>query len=93
MTRREEIISLLSEQPWTARDLALHFMVSTRDIEIDLEHIAKTVSRTMHKTLLVKPNRCLNCGFVFKHRSRTKEPKRCPSCHHERILPREYKIE
>lgn len=81
MTRRKDIIELLSKQAMTVRELAEFFHADARDILIDLEHIAKSV----RPKLEMEPSSCKSCGFVFKKRERHKRPSRCPECKAEKI--------
>jgi len=81
MTRRKEIIALLSSGEWTARQLANQFQVELYEILVDLKHVEKS------KKLKKEPAQCENCGFVYRERSKLKKPSKCPKCKSERILP------
>ena len=83
MTRREEIIEILKKQEISAQELANMFRVIVKEIEEDLQHIAKSVRPDFE--LVMYPAACKNCGFVFKERSRIKKPSRCPKCKKEAI--------
>ena len=82
MTRRKDIIDLLSKQSMTVRELTVWFHADTRDILIDLEHIAQSVRPSR---LIMEPSSCRQCGFVFKKRERRKRPSKCPECKGEKI--------
>jgi len=82
MTRRKDIIVLLSNQSMTARELAEWFRADARDILIDLEHIAQSVRPGK---LIMEPSNCKQCGFVFKKREKHKRPSKCPECKAEKI--------
>jgi predicted Zn-ribbon and HTH transcriptional regulator len=43
-------------------------------------------------SLITEPARCLDCGFVFKKRTRFTTPGRCPVCRSEAIAPPAYGI-
>jgi len=90
MTRREEIIKLLSERAESAHQLANHYKVTLKEILEDLEHIAKSVKPKRLKQI---PARCKHCGFIFKERSKVKRPSRCPRCRNERIQAQLFRIE
>lgn len=80
-TRREEIISLLKDDKWSAQELANFFKVELWEITEDLKHVGKTV----YPKLKMKPALCKQCGFVFKDRGKIKKPSKCPKCKHESI--------
>ncbi len=90
MTRREDIIEILSERAESAHKLANHYKVELWEILEDLEHISKSVKPRKLKQI---PARCKHCGFVFKERSKVKKPSRCPSCKSERIQAQLFRIE
>jgi len=90
MTRREEIIGLLSQKAESAFQLANLFKVDIGEILEDLEHIAKSVKPRKLKQI---PANCRHCGFVFKERSKIKKPGRCPRCRSERIQAQLFRVE
>jgi len=92
LTRREEIIKILKSNSMTIQELADYFDVSYSRIIEDIESIRKTI-RTHSMRFFVAPAECLNCGFVFRDRSRVDDPKKCPKCHSERIAPQKFRIE
>lgn len=89
MTRREEIIEILSERAESVHQLANHYKVELNEILEDLGHIAKSVKPRKLKQI---PARCKHCDFVFKERSKVKKPSRCPSCRSERIQVQLFRI-
>ena len=91
LTRREDIIEYLCSNPASAKVLSVHFDVPIKEIEIDLEHIRKSVRR-MKKKLLVAPAHCVSCDYQFGSK-KVKLPKKCPECHGQRIQARMFKIE
>ncbi|MEM3154183.1 MAG: transcriptional regulator [Candidatus Woesearchaeota archaeon] len=90
MTRRQDIIKLLSQQSMTVRELAEWFHTDARDILIDLEHIAQSVRPAR---LVMEPSTCRGCGFVFKKRERHKRPSKCPECKSEKITEPVFSVE
>ena len=82
MTRRKDIILLLSNQAMTVRELAEWFRADSRDILTDLQHVAQSVKPGK---LVMDPSACRQCGFVFKKREKHKRPSRCPECKAEKI--------
>jgi predicted Zn-ribbon and HTH transcriptional regulator len=93
LTRREEIIELLLDSEFNSKDLADYFDVGIKVIVNDIDHIQKSLRRKSDKQILVKPAKCVSCDFTFKSGSKIKDPKKCPKCHSERIIPRYFKIE
>ena len=95
MTRREDIISYLKNNPSSIAELSVLFETTPNVIAEDFVHIFKTLKNTSEQ-LLIKPAECLNpkCNYIFSaHRNRFSDPKKCPECHSERISPQVFKIE
>lgn len=90
MTRRKDIIELLSKQAMTVRELAEWFHADAKDIIIDLEHVSQSVKPAK---LTMEPSQCKQCGFVFKERERLKRPSKCPECNSEKITEPVFSIE
>ena len=93
MTRREDIIEYLKNNPSSINELAVMFETVNSVIAEDLEHIFKSLKKDPEQ-LLIKPASCLKCEYIFPaHRKRFSDPKKCPECHSERIDPQIFKIE
>jgi len=90
MTRRKDIIELLSKQAMTVRELAEWFHADAKDIIIDLEHVSQSVKPAK---LAMEPSMCRLCEFVFKERERLKRPGKCPECNSEKITEPVFSIE
>ena len=90
MTRRKDIIELLSKQAMTVRELSEWFHADAKDILIDLENIAQTVKPGK---LVMEPSNCKSCGFIFKKREKHKRPSRCPECKAEKITEPVFSVE
>ena len=90
MTRRQEIIEILSKEEKTAQELANFFQLELKFILEDLEHIKKSI---IPRRLLMKPAFCKACGFVFKERSKISKPSKCPRCKKEGIQAALFRIE
>jgi predicted Zn-ribbon and HTH transcriptional regulator len=88
MTRREEILELLKQKPWTPKELADHFGATVPEIIEDLGH----VRRSTQPPYIFKhqPPMCRSCGFLFKERAKLKTPSRCPRCKGESIAEGRY---
>jgi len=83
-TIRHEILTILTVQVLSAKDISAEVHISEKDVYEHLEHI----ERSMHaigRHLTVISAECEKCGFVFKKRERLKKPGRCPICHGEKI--------
>jgi hypothetical protein len=78
MTRRQEIIQILTGEPLSLRELASLLRVHIKEIYADLPHIEKSIQRK--GKLVITPAQCRKCGFTFKDRPKIKTPSRCPKC-------------
>ncbi len=86
MTRRQEIIDILSKEEKSAQDLANLFKIEMFEILEDLKHIKYS------KKLVTKPAQCKKCAFKFEERSKIKKPSKCPKCKGEWIMAPLFKI-
>ena len=89
MTRREQIIEILSKEEKSAQQLANDFQVELFEILEDLKHIKYSIKP---KKLIMKPAQCKKCGFKFEERSRVKKPSKCPRCKSEWITAPLFRI-
>jgi predicted Zn-ribbon and HTH transcriptional regulator len=94
MDRTETVRAALREAlrsergPQTIRELSQTLGAAERDLLSHLEHLARSLSHGDER-LVIRPARCLGCGFEFEERTRFKKPGRCPACKSTRIaLPR-----
>ena len=90
MTRREEIIEILSKGEESAQQLANDFKVELFEILEDLKHIKYSVKP---RKLLQRPAQCKKCGFSFEERSKIRKPSRCPKCKSEWIIAPLFRVE
>ncbi len=90
MTRRGQIIEILSKEEKPAQQLAYEFKVELFEILEDLKHIKYSVKP---KKLKIKPAQCKKCGFKFEERSKIKRPSKCPRCSSEWIMAPMFRIE
>jgi hypothetical protein len=90
-TIRQRMITLLEEEPLTARDLSKRVGIREREVFEHLSHIARTVM-AQGKTLAVQPYRCLGCGYTFEDRKRYTRPSRCPRCKNSQLDSARYRI-
>ena len=90
MTRREEIIEILTKEEKSAQQLANNFQVELFEILVDLKHIKYSIKP---RKLLQKPAQCKKCAFIFEERSKVKKPSKCPRCKSEWIMASLFRIE
>jgi transcriptional regulator len=88
-TLRHEIISLISGESLTAREISERVGIPEKEVLEHLEHI----KIALHGELLVVPALCMGCGFSFKKRERLKGPGRCPVCRSERIAEPHFSLD
>lgn len=91
-TVRQQMIDLLQEGEYTAREISQALSVMEKDVYGHLAHIEHSLSRQGQK-LVVRPFICLNCGYAFAERRRWSRPGRCPVCQHSHIRRASYRIE
>jgi pyruvate-ferredoxin/flavodoxin oxidoreductase len=84
VTPRAAVREALQERPLTARELGKRTGLRDREVEEQLEHLARSLAREGDK-LVIKPATCLACEYVFASRERWTTPSRCPKCRSERI--------
>jgi predicted Zn-ribbon and HTH transcriptional regulator len=90
-TLRAQLGDVLREGRFTARDVSGRIGISERDVAQHLEHLARSAKKRGER-LEVEPPECLDCGFVFKDRTRFTRPSRCPRCKGERVTAARYSI-
>jgi predicted Zn-ribbon and HTH transcriptional regulator len=90
-TIRQEMIELLSEEEMNARELSQALGIQEKEVYEHLPHIARSVA-AQGKKLIVRPFRCLVCGYVFKDRKRFTRPGRCPQCKEGHIQRASWRI-
>jgi predicted Zn-ribbon and HTH transcriptional regulator len=90
-TIRQQIMELLINKEMGARELSQTVRIREKDVYTHLSHIAQTVS-TQQRQLIVRPFRCLACGYLFQNRKRFTRPSRCPRCKKSFIQEPTYQI-
>jgi predicted Zn-ribbon and HTH transcriptional regulator len=83
-TVRKNIISVLEEQPLSAKEISGAVRIPEKAVYDHLQHIQKSV-RSRGLILVVSPSECKKCGFVFEKREKLKKPGKCPECRNEAI--------
>jgi transcriptional regulator len=91
MTRRKDLIVLLSSQPrsvsWLARELGFR----RAGVEEDLRHAILSAQAAGHRIVVI-PARCRSCGSTFDEQKLSK-PGKCPSCRGTRLYEPQVLIE
>jgi predicted Zn-ribbon and HTH transcriptional regulator len=85
LTIRKRIAQLLKAGEFTARDISRILHISEKEVYEHLPHVEKSLGNEYN--LIAKPAACLDCGFVFKKRTRFTTPGKCPICKSEGISP------
>jgi predicted Zn-ribbon and HTH transcriptional regulator len=91
-TARQRIMELLTDTPRTTEQLARMLGLPARQVEEHLVHVVKTVARDRSRRFIRDPSICLECGFMFRDRTRLTRPSRCPHCRQEGISSPRYYI-
>jgi predicted Zn-ribbon and HTH transcriptional regulator len=87
-TLRHEIITLLSAESLTAREISERLGIQEKEVLEHLEH----VRIALHGGLVMIPALCMACGFSFRKRERLKGPGRCPVCRSEHLAEPRFSI-
>ncbi len=90
-TIRQKIISLLTNEEMSAREISGEVGISEKEVTEHLAHIARSVS-SQDKKIEIAPASCLACGYVFENRKRFTRPGRCPQCKKSHILSPRFRI-
>jgi hypothetical protein len=91
MTRRRELIALLSHEPRSVSSIAREMGLHRGDVEDDLLHALRSAAAQGHLVVVI-PARCKDCGFVFDADRLTK-PSRCPSCKRSRLFEPQIRLD
>ncbi len=92
LTIRERIYIILKEagRPITVEELGdllgipLH---ERKRLYSDISHLMLSVKRksSNREKIIMIPAHCLDCGYKFKNREKTRKPSKCPKCGSQRI--------
>ena len=92
-TLRQRIVDLLIDRRMTTDQLAGMLGIPERQVEEHLAHVVKTVTRDRSRRFVLEPSMCVDCGFMFRDRTRLTRPSRCPQCRSEGISSPRYGID
>lgn len=92
-TVRQGIVREITGTRRSSRQLAGIVGVSERQVEDHLSHIVKSVVRDRKRRFVIEPSACMDCGYIFRERTRLTKPSRCPRCRSEAITPPQFGIE
>ena len=90
-TIRQEMIGLLSQGEYGAKEISKILRISEKEVYTHLEHISRSL-KSQNMRLKINPAVCLACGFKFEARNRFSSPGRCPKCKGEHIQDPKYII-
>jgi predicted Zn-ribbon and HTH transcriptional regulator len=90
-TIRQQMIVLLKERDLGARELSQAIGIREKQVYEHLPHVARSAGAQKSR-LLIRPFRCLACGFLFQDRKRFTRPSRCPHCKSSRLEDPIYRI-
>ena len=85
------MIALLSDRDMGARELSQTMGIREKEVYEHLSHIARSVA-AQGKRLIIRPFRCLLCGYVFEDRKRFTRPGRCPHCKRAHLESPMYRV-
>ena len=91
-TIRQKIISLLSKDEMSAREISGTLGISEKEVSDHLSHIARSLASQDQK-VLIAPANCRDCGYVFENRKRFTRPGRCPQCKKSHIQSPRFRID
>lgn len=91
MTRRRDIVHLLTTEPRSVSSLARELGLRRGDAASELEHALRS-AKAAGLTIVVEPAVCKDCGFEFSTDKLTK-PGKCPSCRGSRILEAQVRLQ
>jgi predicted Zn-ribbon and HTH transcriptional regulator len=91
MTRRRDLIALLTIQPRSVSSLARDLGLGRHDAEDELSHALRSARAAGHR-VIVEPARCRTCGFVFSEEKLSK-PGKCPACRGSRLFEPQIRLE
>ena len=70
LTVRQQIVESITGTLLSARRLAGLLEIREREIEDHLPHVVKSIARDRTKRFVIDPSKCLDCGFVYRDRTR-----------------------
>jgi predicted Zn-ribbon and HTH transcriptional regulator len=91
VTRRRELIDLLSREARSASSIARDMGLRRSEAEDDLRHAVRSAIAAGYRVEVI-PARCKDCDFVFSEDRLTK-PGRCPACKGSRLLEPQVRLD
>lgn len=82
-TIRQRLTELLRQHELTVREISQSLRISEKEVYHHLGHVERSLGRG--ERLISRPARCLDCGFVFRKRTKHTPPGKCPVCRSEFI--------
>jgi transcriptional regulator len=90
-TQRQDIMDFLSKGTYTLQELSVELHMSIKELLLHLPHVQKSIRPP--NSFVIDPAECLNCGYVFKDRTKLHSPGKCPRCRETHIKEPAYHIE
>jgi predicted Zn-ribbon and HTH transcriptional regulator len=90
LTIRRQIAQMLQAGEYNAREISQALRIREKEVYEHLPHIERSFGNGL--SVISKPAHCLDCGFVFRKRTRFTAPSKCPVCRSESITPPLYRI-
>jgi transcriptional regulator len=90
VTRRRDVIDLLTAQPRSVSSLARELGIPKSDMEDDLAHAIRSARAAGHQ-VIVEPAACRSCGFRFAT-TKLSKPGKCPACRGTRLVEAQISI-
>ena len=91
MTRRRELLEILTAQPRSVSWLARELRAARGDVEEDLRHMIRSARAAGHR-VVIEPAKCRACGFTFGA-DRLLKPGKCPQCRGTRLYEAQIHID
>jgi predicted Zn-ribbon and HTH transcriptional regulator len=83
-TTRQAITDELLLGLKTIRDLSQTLSISEKEVIAHLPHVKQSAKQKGYD-FVIKPSKCLKCGFIFEQREKWAKPSRCPECKGEKL--------
>jgi predicted Zn-ribbon and HTH transcriptional regulator len=90
VTRRRDVVDLLTAQPRSVSSLARALGIPKSDVEDDLAHAIRSARAAGHH-VIVEPAICRSCGFTFAT-TKLSKPGKCPACRGTRLIEAQIRI-
>ncbi|OIP41129.1 MAG: hypothetical protein AUK25_06265 [Desulfobacteraceae bacterium CG2_30_51_40] len=90
-TVRQRIMNILRHENLTSKEISKRISITQKEVIRHLPNVAKSLSSKGFSLNIEKPQ-CLDCGFMFRERSRFSKPGHCPRCKGTRITEPSFSV-